>query len=134
MTNKVFRQNKPERLFEMLDAQRRYSDALDRYHQSSVEYALAIRNVHFEKGTLLEYCDISLSEGPWPDKAYHDAARRERLRGAPQAIDYVFRRPPVVSSGPASPQPCVGPPQADPRSEQPATGGVQDATPLSPRE
>ena len=134
LTYTVFRQNKPERLFEMLDAQRRYSDALDRYHQSCVEYALAIRNVHFQKGTLLEYCDISLSEGPWPDKAYHDAARRERLRGGPQSIDYVFRRPPVVSTGPAPPQACVGPPPADPQPEQPAAAGPNEGIPPGLRE
>jgi hypothetical protein len=116
LTNNVFRQNKPERLFEMLDAQRRYADALDRYHQSSVEYALAIRNVHFEKGTLLDYCDISLAEGAWPDKAMSDAARRERLRGAPRSIDYVLRRPPVVSAGPAPPADFADQPQG----EQPA--------------
>jgi len=132
LTNTVFRQNKPERLFEMLDAQRRYSDALDRYHQSCVEYALAIRNVHFEKGTLLDYCEISLAEGPWPDKAYHDAARRERLRGGPHSIDYVFRRPPVVSSGTAPPQAYVEPPQAIPQSGQPGPAGVNDATPPPP--
>ncbi|MGA2257707.1 MAG: TolC family protein [Thermoguttaceae bacterium] len=130
LTNTVFRQNKPERLFEMLDAQRRYSDALDRYHQSCVEYALAIRNVHFQKGTLLEYCEVSLAEGPWPDKAYHDAARRERLRGAPLSIDYVFRRPPVVSNGPVPPQACIEPPQADPQPSQPATAGVKEIIPL----
>jgi hypothetical protein len=116
LTNNVFRQNKPEKLFEMLDAQRRYADALDRYHQTCVEYALAIRNVHFEKGTLLDYCDISLAEGAWPDQALRDAARRERLRGAPHSIDYVLRRPPVVSAGPlpaaamAEPAPIELPP------------------------
>jgi outer membrane protein TolC len=115
LTDNVFRQNKPERLFEMLDAQRRYADASDRYHQSSVEYALAIRNVHFEKGTLLEFCDISLAEGAWPDKALRDAARRERLRGAPHSIDYAMRRPPVVSVGPAPAAAFADPPPVDPR-------------------
>ena len=115
LNDTVFHQNKPERFFELLDAQRRYADALDRYHQTSVEYALAVRDVHFQKGTLLDYCDISMAEGPWPDKAYHDAARRERLRGGPQSIDYVLRRPPVVSNGPVPPPSCVLPPQVDPR-------------------
>ena len=106
LTNIVFQQNKPERLFEMLDAQRRYADALDHYYQAAVEYALAIRNVHFAKGTLLDYCDVSLAEGPWPEKAYRDAQRREQLRSAPHSIDYVFRQPPVVSRGPLSS--CTG--------------------------
>ena len=91
-----------------------------------MEYALAIRDVHFEKGTLLEYCEVSMAEGPWPEKAYHDAARRERLRGAPQSIDYVLRRPPVVSNGVTPPQPCMAP---VPQSTEPGGGGVQDANP-----
>jgi hypothetical protein len=41
--------------------------------------------VHFEKGTLLEYCGIHLSEGPWPVPAYDDAidrlGRRETIEG-----------------------------------------------------
>jgi outer membrane protein TolC len=131
LTDKVVRENKPDRLFELLDAQRRYSDALDHYHQSCVEYALAIRNVHFEKGTLLEYCEISLAEGPWPDKAYHDAARRERLRGGPKSIDYVFRRPPVVSQGPL-PQAGADPPPADSQPLPPAA--APDVVPLSLRQ
>ncbi len=45
----------------LLDTHRRLLDARLRYHQSRVEYALAIRNVEFEKGSLLEFCKISLS-------------------------------------------------------------------------
>ena len=85
----------------MLDAHRRYAEAMSGYYQARVEYALAIRNVHFEKGSLLEYCDIALAEGSWPMKAYSDAAQRERLRGRSRRIDFTLRRPPVVSQGPA---------------------------------
>ena len=82
---------------------------------------------------MLDYCDISMAEGPWPDKAYHDAARRERLRGAPQSIDYVLRRPPVVSNGPVPPPSCVLPPQVDPRSIEPAGAEMKDTTtPVQP--
>jgi outer membrane protein TolC len=91
------------KLFEMLDAQRRRTDALVRYHQGRVEYALAIRNVHMEAGSLLEYCEISLTEGPWPNKAYRDAARRDRWRGRPHSTDYAFHSPPIVSMGPMPP-------------------------------
>ncbi len=45
----------------LLDTHRRLLDARLRYHQSRVEYALAIRNVEFEKGSLLEFCKISLA-------------------------------------------------------------------------
>ncbi len=45
----------------LLDTHRRLLDARLRYHQSRVEYVLAVRNVEFEKGSLLEFCKISLA-------------------------------------------------------------------------
>ena len=92
-------QAKQEGFFEVLDAQRRLSEAISHYYQSRVQYALAIRNVHFEKGSLLDYCDVSLAEGAWPDKAYRDAIRRAEHRGHEKSIDYAFAVPPVVSAG-----------------------------------
>jgi hypothetical protein len=92
-------------LFVVLDAQRRYAEALSAYYQARSDYAIAIRNVYFEKGSLLAYCDVSLAEGPWVSKAYRDAATRERLRGQQRPIDYTFRRPSIVTPGPAPQQP-----------------------------
>ena len=92
-------QAKQEGFFEVLDAQRRLSEAISHYYQSRVQYALAIRNVHYEKGSLLDYCEVGLSEGAWPDKAYRDAARRADHRGHEKSIDYAFAQPPVVSAG-----------------------------------
>ena len=85
--------------FVILDAQRRQTEAESRYYLSRVEYALAHRNVHFEKGTLLEYCGVSLSEGQWPRKAYLDAARREATRGRHVNASYAMSEPPIVSRG-----------------------------------
>ena len=65
----------------LLDAQRRLSDAEIAYYRSRVEYQLSVKNVQFERGTLLDYNEIYLSEGPWPHKAYDDADVRESLRG-----------------------------------------------------
>jgi outer membrane protein TolC len=90
---------KQEGFFEVLDFQRRLAEAVSHYYQSRVEYALAIRNVHFEKGSLLDYCNVRTSEGAWPEKAYRDAARRAEHRGRPKPINYAFARPPVVSAG-----------------------------------
>lgn len=70
----------------LLDAQRRYVEAESQQYRSRVEYAVAVKNVHFEKGTLLDYLGIICAEGPWPGKAYADAARREATRGRPWAI------------------------------------------------
>ena len=100
LKDKYYKAGKKEGFFEVLDAQRQLADALERYYQSRVEYAMAIRSVHYEKGSLLEYCDICLSEGGWPTKAYRDAARREGHRGADKSIDYILRTPPVVAQNP----------------------------------
>mgnify|MGYP006961823076 CR=1 FL=1 len=35
-------------------------------------------NVHFRKGSLLEYNGVYLAEGPWPAKAYFDALLHQR--------------------------------------------------------
>ncbi len=48
----------PVNLEQLLDAQRRVSDAESRYHLSLSEYAVATKNVHFEKGTLLEFANL----------------------------------------------------------------------------
>jgi len=90
-------------LFVVLDAQQRLADAESRYFQAQVEYALGIRNVYFEKGSLLDYCGVVLSEGPWPHRAYHDAAELERLRGRPRPINYSLNHPPIVSRGTTPP-------------------------------
>ncbi len=57
----------------VLDAQRRLTDAETNYYEALIAYNDAIRAVHFEKGTLLEYTGVHLSEGSWPNAAYADA-------------------------------------------------------------
>ena len=42
----------------VLEAQRRVLDAQINFYRSQVEYTLAIRNVHFEKGSLFQYTSI----------------------------------------------------------------------------
>ncbi len=92
---------KPRLLDLLLDAQQRLADSDSRYYRSLAEYAFAIKNVHFEKGSLLEANQVYLAEGPWPSKAYFDAARRDSLTRPAPGLNYVMRhRPPVVSHGP----------------------------------
>lgn len=59
-----------------LETHRRLLDARLRYHQSEVEYMLALRNVNVEKGTLLRYCNVWLNEAASPQDASLDAIRR----------------------------------------------------------
>lgn len=104
----------------LLDAQRRRADAETAYYRSLVEYTLAIKNVHFEKGSLLDFNDVYLAEGPWQDKAYFDAKKRAHERSAGFRLDYGFTRPQVFSRGPiwqqtldqAQPPEVVAPPHA----------------------
>ncbi len=84
----------------LLEAQRRLADAEIRHYQSLSEYALAIKNVHYAKGTLLEYDGVVLNESQWPAKAYADAAERESLRFKPRPLNYVSSRAPRTADGP----------------------------------
>jgi outer membrane protein TolC len=65
----------------LLEAQRRLLDIKLSYHQAEIEYVLAIRNIQLEKGTLLEFCNVFLSESAWPNEAYRDANERNRNKG-----------------------------------------------------
>jgi outer membrane protein TolC len=84
----------------LLEAQRRRAESAVDYTQNRARYAVATKNVHFVKGTLLEYDGVYLAEGPWPDDAYHDAHEREAWRGAAQPLNYASAVAPVVSRGP----------------------------------
>jgi hypothetical protein len=88
-----------------LESQRRLVDAETEYFLNRARYSLATKNVHFVKGTLLDYDGIYLAEGPWPGKAYHDAAEREATRGKPRPLNYASRQAPVVSHGAFDQQP-----------------------------
>jgi hypothetical protein len=84
----------------LLEAQRRLAAAESEYYRSVVNYNKAIANIHFRKGSLLEYNGIYLAEGPWPGKAYFDAERRARARDASSYMDYGYTLPKVISRGP----------------------------------
>jgi hypothetical protein len=70
----------PQMLYIELDAQRKLAEAEGLYYRASVEYELAIKNVHFEKGSILEYDGVYLSELPSPAKAYRDAYEKIKMR------------------------------------------------------
>lgn len=83
-----------------LDAQRRLAEAESRHHRTLAEYAIAVKNVHFAKGTLLDYDGVYLSEGGWPQMAYQDAAERKYLSGAKRPLNYASASAPRVGYGP----------------------------------
>ncbi len=57
----------------LLESQRRLADAQTNYFQARTDHAIAIRNLHFEKGTLLPFNGVRLQEGPWPSQACEQA-------------------------------------------------------------
>jgi outer membrane protein TolC len=84
----------------LLEAQRRRAEAEIEYNLNRSRYAVALKNVHFVKGTLLEYDGVYLAEGPWCKDAYHDAAERETSRSKPVPLNYASSKSPAVSRGP----------------------------------
>lgn len=49
-----------------LDAQRRVVEAEIRYYQARAEYAVALKNVHLEKGSLMGYTELQILDGVVP--------------------------------------------------------------------
>lgn len=83
----------------IFDAQRRWTDAQLAYFRTLVEYNVAVKNVHWEKGSLLDHCEVYLAEGPWNPKAYVDARKRTHERSVARPMDYKLTRPDTVSRG-----------------------------------
>ncbi len=65
---------------ELLRAQASLAAAESAYYTSLVRYNQAITNLHYRKGTLLEYDNIYLAEGDWSPEAYRQALRRAVAR------------------------------------------------------
>jgi len=126
----------------LLDAQQDQADAEVDYFRSLVEYNMAIKAVHFEKGSLLDFNDVYLAEGPWPGKAYDDARRLAR-RAATLPLDYRMQVPGGVSAGPFAQEweqvppgdaetVPVGPDGEDYELPSPNASGGQPANPNAP--
>ncbi len=86
-------------LDQLLEAQRRRAEAQASFFRTLLDYQRAIITVHYRKGSLLEYNNVYLQEGPWPDKAQFDAHRLARQRDAGVYLNYGYTRPGVISEG-----------------------------------
>lgn len=73
----------------LLEAQRRILEAQLQFINAEVEYAQAIKNVHFEKATYLAYHAVNMQESQSDAKAYEDAQRRYTQRT--RELNYVVR-------------------------------------------
>lgn len=89
----------------LLDAQRKVVEAEIRYFRSRTEYALALKNVHLEKGSLLQYHELYIFDTTVPPTS------------EPQYNEQPYSPEPIMPEGvPAVPAPtrpaAVGPEQA----------------------
>jgi outer membrane protein TolC len=83
----------------VLEAHRRRAQGQIDFHRALGDYNKALAEVHYRKASLLEYNNIYLAEGSWPEKAYYDALGHARERDASYYMDYGWTRPGVVSQG-----------------------------------
>lgn len=82
----------------LLQAQQQLATSQSAYFRSLADYQLAIRDFHREKGSLLNYNLVGLSEDSWAPAAYRDAVERGRFmapRLNPEQVDV----PSPVSQG-----------------------------------
>ncbi len=82
----------------LLQAQQQLATSQSAYFRSLTDYQLALRDFHREKGSLLNYNQVGLSEGAWPAPAYQDAVERGRFltpRNNPELVEV----PNPLSSG-----------------------------------
>ena len=88
----------------LLEAQRRILEAQLQFVNAEAEYAVAIKNVHFERATFLEYHGIALSESKSDDQAYADyAGRRIRMT---KELNYVVHDSQISQISAVSPANC----------------------------
>ena len=134
----------------VLDAQSRAADATSAFYRSLVQYSVAIANLHYSRGSLLDYHQIQLNEGPWTDWAHTSAlkqARRFRFRAdcdqepcqdlsrGPYAQDVedfggIGQLPSEAALPPAAEMPPQG--AAPPQSGAPTQPPMTPAGPASP--
>lgn len=86
----------------LLQAQRQVVTSATDFYRALSAYNLAIRDFHWEKGSLLAYNHVQLAEGPWAAGAAYDACqvgRSLRPRHDPSAVC----APAPLTSGPFDP-------------------------------
>lgn len=82
----------------LLQAQQQLATSQTAYFRALVDYQLALRDFNREKGALLQYNQIGMSEGPWDAAAYQDAQERGRYF-APRENGSNVTAPSPVSNG-----------------------------------
>jgi len=82
----------------VLDAQRQAVDAESSYYRAVVDYTLALVDLQYRRGTLMDHYGVFLTEGAWSEEAHCSAAKQiQRFRR--KNINYGMTNPPPVSVG-----------------------------------
>jgi outer membrane protein TolC len=97
----------PRLVDRLLDTQRRLADAESQFARSRGEYALALKNLQYQKGTLLEFNGVQLSEGPWNAAAVQQAREKVHERVSPRWTPHAV--PDTVTLGATPPDLVVRP-------------------------
>jgi hypothetical protein len=85
----------------VLDAQRQAVDAESGYYRALVDYNLAILNVFYSRGTLLEHHRIALAESAWSDAA-QDSAQKLARKLVERRLNFAMTRPPRLTADSAA--------------------------------
>ena len=115
----------------LLQAQQQLAISTSAYFRSLVDYQLALRDLHREKGSLLNYSQVGLSESEWASGASEDAYQRgqyfapvqdpsRKTQPAPLAGGYfnpAEERPQFMSAEPAVMSEPVPPMPADQKAD-----------------
>jgi outer membrane protein TolC len=109
----------------VLTAQSNLASAEQSYYTSLVNYAEAIMDLNFRKGTLLDYHNVTLAESDWTPEAYKDAVRNAWARS--HAIPANFK-----CTEPEENQLPSGVETMHPPSSQPMTGPAAAVVPPAP--
>lgn len=80
----------------VLIAQQTKANAVSQYYQTVVDYNMAIANMHFARGTYLDYMGVRLFEGPWSPDAYRSYSKEFR-RFKPR-LNYCMMEPAPAAS------------------------------------
>ncbi len=124
----------------VLDARIRLAEAETSYHRGRVEYAVAVKNVHFEKGSLMQYNGAALvGDGAFCRGARNSIVHRIGTGGEAMPINYALPVPIVPGAeavegvneeGPTEPAP---PWQVEAAShEAPETASAASESPRAP--
>jgi hypothetical protein len=68
-------------LITILDAQQRFAAALQAEHDAIANYNIAIAGMQYAKGTIMQYNNVHIAEGPLPNCVMSRAAEHFRQRG-----------------------------------------------------